>query len=420
MTCEDFSTSSWTRGVIMKSSCSLQPKIQDTNECQTIHELNMTLEKELPVFDINNNVTYRSIACAKCNNAENLSFWGLEIANCRSLSLASLQPNVTAIKRFLKENDQCSWRYAPLSSLEQPYKRCIPQDMVCASNQLPVMSVIRKLCSSYSMPIIIAGLNTLPFRNPHCALCQPNQRGKEDGIQESFSQTATTSIAGPPLSILFDMSSNVQDEKVTQEAQPPPANNKPKSYDMSSYEYNLTSLFNCSSGMNNCTVDLGNEVCTLLTTPINPTILSPLNSSRVTVLTSQLFKNQAKEMRQNGTLFYLLCPDNQNPKDLQREASGTLGQITFAGIIVSIISTCFLLVVYLSFKELRNLPGRCLISLLSAMLCKNIIFLCADKFQQVELFCKAIAIFLHFLVLASFSWMSVMTFDTANAFNVYG
>ena len=405
----------------MKSSCSLQPKSQDKNECQTIQDLNMTLEKELPVFDINNNVTYRSIACAKCNNAGNLSFWGLEIANCRSPSLESLQANVTAIKRFLKENDQCSWRYVPLSNLVQPYKRCIPQDMVCASNQLPVMSVIRKLCSSYSMPIIIAGLNTRQsFRNPHCALCQPNERKKGDAIQESFSQAATSSFAGvstvsssfpgPPLSILFDLSSSVLDEQVIQKAQPPSAN----------YQDNLTSSLNCSSSEANCTVIYGGEVCTLLTPPINRTIPIPLNSSRVTVFTSQMLQNQEKEVRQNGNVFYLVCPDNQNPKDLEREASTTLGQITFAGTIVSIVSNCFLLVVYLSFKQLRNLPGKCLISFLSAMLCNHIIFLCAAKFQQVELYCKAIAICVHFFVLASFWWMSVMAFDTANAFNVYG
>ena len=394
----------------MKSSCSLQPKSQDKNECQTIQDLNMTLEKELPVFDINNNVTYRSIACAKCNNAGNLSFWGLEIANCRSPSLESLQANVTAIKRFLKENDQCSWRYVPLSNLKQPYKRCIPQDMVCASNQLPVMSVIRKLCSSYSMPIIIAGLNTLSFRNPHCAICQPNERKNGDA---SIAEVSLESfdVLGAPLSILFDLSSSVLDhEKVIQKAQPPSAN----------YQDNLTSSFNCSSSEANCTVIYGGEVCTLLTSPINRAIPIPLNSSRVTVFASRVLQNQEKEMRLNGSVFYLVCPDNQNPKDLEREASTTLGQITFAGTIVSIVSNCFLLVVYLSFKQLRNLPGKCLISFLSAMLCNHIIFLCAAKFQQVEFYCKAIAICLHFFVLASFWWMSVMAFDTANALNVYG
>ena len=394
----------------MKSSCSLQPKSQDTNECQTIKDLNMTLDKELPVFDRSNNVTHRSIACAKCNNAGNLSFWGLEIANCRSQSLESLQANVTAIKRFLKENDQCSWRYVPLSNLKQPYKRCIPQDMVCASNQLPVMSVIRKLCFSYSMPIIIAGLNTrLSFRNPHCALCQPNEEKKGDASTMEVS-SASSSFPGPPLSILFDLSSSVLDEKVIQNAQPPSAN----------YEDNLTSSFNCGSSEANCTVIYRGEVCTLLTSPINRAIPITLNSSRVTVFASQVLQNQEKEMSLNGSVFYLVCPDNQNPKDLLREASRTFRQITFAGTIVSIVSNCFLLVVYLSFKQLRNLPGKCLISLLSAMLCNHIIFLGAAKFQQDELYCKAIAICLHFFVLASFWWMSVMAFDTANAFNVYG
>jgi len=273
----------------MKSSCSLQPISQDTNKCQTIQDLNMTLDKEfeLPVFDRSNNVTYRSIACAKCNNAGNLSFWGLEIANCWSPSLESLQANVTAIKRFLKENDQCSWRYVPLSNLTQPYKRCIPQDMVCASNQLPVMSVIRKLCSSYSMPIMIAGLNTLSFRNPHCALCQPNERKKWDANNTEV--IVRSSFPGPPLSILFSLSSSVLDEKVIRKVQPPSAN----------YQDNLTSSLNCSSSEANCTVIYGGEVCTLLTSPINRVIPIPLNSSRVTVLTSQMLQNQEKEMKQN-------------------------------------------------------------------------------------------------------------------------
>ena len=357
----------------MKSSCSLQPKSQDTNECQTIQDLNMTLDKELPVFDINNNVTYRSIACARCNKAENLSFWGLEIPNCRSPSLESLQANVTAIKRFLKENDQCSWQYVPLSNLKQPYKRCIPQDMVCASNQLPVMSVIRKLCSSYSMPIMIAGLNTLSFRNPHCALCQPNEGKKGDASTMEVS-SASSSFPGPPLSILFDLSSSVLDEKVIQNAQPPPAN----------YEDNLTSSFNCGSSEANCTVIYRGEVCTLLTSPINRAIPIPLNSSRVTVFASQVLQNQEKEMRLNGSVFYLVCPDNQNPKDLLREVSRTFRQITFAGTVVSIVSNCFLLVVYLSFKQLRNLPGKCLISLHRQCCATTLFFFALLSFNKLS------------------------------------
>ena len=63
---------------MMKSACSLL-KNHNTNDCRTIEQLNMTLQQELPVFEWNNNVTYRSIACAKCNNVRNLSFWGLKV-----------------------------------------------------------------------------------------------------------------------------------------------------------------------------------------------------------------------------------------------------------------------------------------------------------------------------------------------------
>ena len=56
-----------------------------------------------------------------------------------------------------------------------------------------------------------------------------------------------------------------------------------------------------------------------------------------------------------------------------------------AGTLVSIVSLCFLLAVYLSYKELRNLLGKCLISLSWALLCYQIIFLCSEKSKEVEL-----------------------------------
>jgi len=89
-----------------------------------------------------------------------------------------------------------------------------------------------------------------------------------------------------------------------------------------------------------------------------------------------------------------------------------------AGTLVSIVSLCFLLVVYLSYKELRNLLGKCLISPSWALLCYQIIFLCSEKSKEVDAVCKLVAICLHFFVLAAYSWMSVLTFDTANTFKL--
>lgn len=50
MACEDINDPSWS-GVIMKSACNLLDNQTDPKGCQTIQQLNMTLQQELPAFD---------------------------------------------------------------------------------------------------------------------------------------------------------------------------------------------------------------------------------------------------------------------------------------------------------------------------------------------------------------------------------
>ena len=113
--------------------------------------------------------------------------------------------------------------------------------------------------------------------------------------------------------------------------------------------------------------------------------------------------------------------DGQFNKEPKLHYSAVLIYVTFTGTLLSIISLCFLLCVYFCFTELRNLPGKCLISLSVALLCYQAVFLgAAVKPRKVDALCKVVAIFLHFFLLAAFSWMSVMAFDTASTFTVKG
>ena len=364
----------------MKSCSSAKTnQSNQTNQqaCQTVQQLNMTFEQELPVFDWTNNITYRSIACGKCNNAKNLSFWGFEVT-CSP----GLQPplhNTTALKTFVRKHDQCSWQYKPFPNRRQYHTFCVIQDSLCASSQvqLPIMSTIRELCFSYSMVFSFAsGQNKLHYRNPHCALCNPEGRqlkkkeeqggegGEEEEEEEEEEESDDIDSGRPeyasvaPLTILFDVSSDI----LINEATIPSAT---QDYNLISFAYNQTSFgynttwqeFYCDSNKN-CTVTFGIVVI--------------------------------------------------------------LGYITLIGSVLSVVSLCFLLAVYMSFKELRNLPGKCLISLSWALLFYQVIFLFTKTSKEVDGVCKAIAIGLHFFALAAFSWMSVMAFDTACTFTAQG
>ena len=325
--CGDVDEHSWS-GVIMKSSCSSHGH-QSTNDCQTGERLNMTLQKELPVFDSVQIITYRSIACARCNNEDNFSFWGLDIS-CEHTSSISTPVSITAAKilKFLKEHPDCSWKYAPLN-VNQQFRSCVLQDTRCSSNQLPVMSVVRELCQSYSMVVTVVRdrwpwSELLTYRNPHCALCNPEGKSTKSLFRSS---------PFPPLSILLDVSEII------------------------------------------------------------------LASEGQASLQPELFP----------------LPDSQNL------TSQLLNYATLVGNSLSIISLCFLLIVYLSFKDLsENLPGKCLINLSLALLCYQAIFLGAAKLSEVDPLCKVVASFVHFFILAAYAWMSVMAFDIASTLTVQG
>ena len=408
--CGDVDEQSWS-GIVMKSSCSSHDH-QSTNECQTVKRLNMTLQREVPVFDSTQNKTYRSIACARCNNKSNFSLWGLKISCTFSRGPISTPVNITAVKSFLKEHSDCSWKYAPMQNRKQQYKHCVLHDTRCVSNQLPVMSVVKELCYSYSMVFSVAAYlrgKRLTNRNPHCALCNPE-------VKSARTETELVSIVGccaPPLSILLDVSSNIVDQE-----EQPSFISEPVTPKL------VPHVLNCSSTMNNCTVTIGGKICEVLNSTKNQTtrMLSSLNKSRVMLIRSKENSFDKKDIDLKGNTTFILCPANEADladKD-PKHGSTILAYITFVGTSLSIISLCFLLSVYLSFKELRNLPGKCLINLSLALLCYQSVFLGAAKSTEVDPLCKAVAIFLHFFILVAFSWMSVMAFDTASTFTVQG
>ena len=88
--------------------------------------------------------------------------------------------------------------------------------------------------------------------------------------------------------------------------------------------------------------------------------------------------------------------------------------LTYVGCSLSVIGSAIVLLTYTLFKELRTLPGKILMNV-SATILANCLFLTigvpvASAVEKDGL-CEAAAIFLHWLVLSQFFWMSVMSFD---------
>ena len=126
----------------------------------------------------------------------------------------------------------------------------------------------------------------------------------------------------------------------------------------------------------------------------------------------------------NGSYVFLCTNFSGNYSKKENIATwsyvvSTLQILTYAGSSVSILSLLILLVIYCIFKELRTLPGKNLINLSFAMIFYHL-FLFVAGLRNIEELCIGIAILLHYFLLCSFAWMSVMAFDVVKTFAFHG
>lgn len=94
--------------------------------------------------------------------------------------------------------------------------------------------------------------------------------------------------------------------------------------------------------------------------------------------------------------------------------------VTVIGLSLSI--TCLLAVVmtYIRFKTLRTVPGLVLLALSLSLLAYQGLLLASPYVTSGTPGCKAVAILLHFMILNSFAWMTVMSYDVSKTFSQNG
>ena len=93
--------------------------------------------------------------------------------------------------------------------------------------------------------------------------------------------------------------------------------------------------------------------------------------------------------------------------------------VTSVGCSLSVIGCAFVLLTYSLFKELRTLPGRILMNLSATILATSAFLLVGFPLfalSEKEELCHTTAIFLHWLVLSQFSWMTVISYELARTF----
>lgn len=230
----------------------------------------------------------------------------------------------------------------------------------------------------------------------------------------------------PPLSILFNFGSN----QISIQGKTTEVNHKTCKegfvYDPFTYRCRETlrkvSFPNTNSSVNstNSTIDVNRLNCSFfIRLNASITVLYP-NGTLWVPLYDTLY-NQTNFFV-NGSYVFLCTNFSSNYSTRETLWSYLMSPVhilTYAGCSVSFLSLLILVVIYGVFKELRTLPGKNLINLSLAMIFYHIFLFVAGS-RNIHRLCIMIAVLLHYFLLSSFAWMSVMAFDVAKTFAFRG
>ena len=90
--------------------------------------------------------------------------------------------------------------------------------------------------------------------------------------------------------------------------------------------------------------------------------------------------------------------------------------LSVIGSVLLLLACISLLITYALFKELRTLPGKCIMSFAAAVAITQIIFAFGPGLTENSTVCTVMGVSLHFFVLSEFTWSSVLATDLIRTF----
>ena len=395
----------------------------------------------LPVFDRDSRITYRNIFCARCNGAVNTRYWKLHADCKRWFNTTGL--TIEDLMRMVDAKCDVAMRKSWLQYL----KGCIPRFQDCSRvSQGKNDMYCQRQCLGYVFPVCVKkNGRIIRYRNVQCALC--------NGIKPIYLEIDCVfgSWGGtPPLSILFDFTSSSESsiEIIDRKMNAPRYIQQSWSCDHDEVYDPYTGKCKKIVALNRAKASTGTQlVKTGLRTSENVTenkkklhsncTFIGFNESDYVILPNgtvhvkphhKVYGNASYKIHANKLFLCVKFSRNvtvlvvakQHSIGYIKPAAATLQIVTSVGCIASMVSLILLLTTYTFFSELRNLPGRIIINLSLSLLFYQGVFLGAVKTVSSNEQCKIIAIFLHFFVLCSFTWMNVMAYDVHKTFTSSG
>ena len=370
---------------------------------------------EVPVSD-NNNITYRNMYCAYCNFKFDFQFWIAEqkcveeknhIHSCR---LFYEHPRNVSITKSCREFDyisKCSLTSLGIKNNTEQIKKC---------EEMPTNFVYRSTANGYAVT---------KYKNKYCALCNGEVEELlrcDSGNSDDFNGKSAGDYHNLIYSfrVLVDLNTLGKENTIKSSC---------KSYQM----YDPLSK-SCRRIFCPKTTIYVNGRCAPELRGFESEVSLNKSSCAFVKLKSNEWKSEnetsiyvsALDRIFNSSMFYLngtdlyICADLFENQIVSTELlifnSGE-SYLSLCGLIISVSALTITLIIYCTFKELLNIPGKVLACLMGSLILAQISFLLTSRAANNYVTCKFLAIIVHYFYIASFTWMNIVASDLLITFS---
>ena len=159
-----------------------------------------------------------------------------------------------------------------------------------------------------------------------------------------------------------------------------------------------------------------------------------LNASEYVILdnSSVFVKATGEEYKRNEYTFdddmlFICSPYRDQTYNVTRNVSHTVIMFKFdrlqklvsiIGLLISTTALAIQFIVYMVLPVLRNIPGKCVLSLVASLFVAQLLYLVGTIYTpEIHEVCVSLAAAMHYAFLAAFFWMNVMAIDICRTFS---
>ena len=396
-----------------------------------------------PVSDNRTGLVYRNKYCAQCHSVPDKEHvtWQSQWRCSDIIQKAFNEGNATIDIALLLDSCQLLYYVQPLSlhSISLVPRTC-DKDMVYTCQPPPGTDTstaeyraLRDLCRSQLVDVRITEssiYNITLYKNTFCALCSTFGQGLEILCPQPPTPGMAGNVIFPPntFAIFLDITGSgkvvIAHENIVVTSTVEQSCGEGQVFDVYS---NVCRETLCQPGY------IYNGTCLLLSLLNSNCTLIALNGTEYRTISNQIIFWTAVEQNvsvqgYNSEGNPLVCTNftTNFTTELNETITRTLygypaafAVLSYLGLSVDVVAAAILLFTYAAFAELRTFHGKLFMNFVLVLLLGDLTFLLGAAVYGVSLedvVCQVVAILLHYLFLARFVWMSLLSLNVAHHF----